>query len=398
MSHLGRSPSRDRTFEETIITAIRKTLTATAVVGAVLVGSAACGTVEQLSAGKKLDQAFEKLGKEKSVSFELDLDADAETLKQLDSGSDPEPGEEIPAEAADLIAGAKINVTVTSKKPISESGEKDFVGMAMKVNTPKGDLVEYRVIGDYAYLRSDAKAIGEALGSPMPPADELPPEAGALKNLLKGEWVKFDFKAMQKAGEEMGADAGAKASPEPSLDPETQKKLLESLRKVIARDVEFTTAGGKDGTEHITATAPFRTLITDLLDEIRPLAKDLPPGMDLPSGSDLKDAPATKVTADFTLKNGELAEVYIDLAKLTENAEVKKFGLALKMSEGVEPVAPSGAAELDMEELMSGFGSAMGEDEGLGDEGFEEGAGFEEGGFSESSADGDGSFSATAVG
>ncbi|MGY3334405.1 hypothetical protein ACVW0K_000504 [Streptomyces filamentosus] len=396
MSHLGRSPSRDRTFEETIITAIRKTLTATAVVGAVLVGSAACGTVEQLSAGKKLDQAFEKLSKEKSVSFELALDADAETLKQLDSGTDPEPGEEIPDEAADLIAGAKINVTMTSKKPISESGEKDFVGIAMKVDTPKGDLVEYRVIGDYAYLRSDAKAIGEAMGSPMPPADELPAEAGALKNLLKGEWVKFDIKAMQKAGEEMAADA--EASPEPSLDPKTQKKLLESLRKVIARDVEFTTAGGKDGTEHITATAPFRTLITDLFDEIRPLAKDLPPGMDLPSNSDLKDAPATKVTADFTLKNGDLAEVYIDLAKLTENAKIKKFGLSLKMSEGVEPVAPAGAAELDMEELMSGFGSAMGEDEGFGDEGFEEGAGFEEDGFGESTGDGDGSFSAEAVG
>ncbi|MFC9492649.1 hypothetical protein ACFTZM_42205, partial [Streptomyces hydrogenans] len=64
------------------MSAIRKTLTATAVVGAVLAGSAACGTVEQLSAGKKLDQAFEKLGKETSLSFELDLDVDAQTLKE----------------------------------------------------------------------------------------------------------------------------------------------------------------------------------------------------------------------------------------------------------------------------------------------------------------------------
>ncbi|MGJ3558181.1 hypothetical protein ACR6C2_01385 [Streptomyces sp. INA 01156] len=43
---------RDRTHEETIISAIRKTLTATAVVGAVLAGSAACGTAEQLSAAR----------------------------------------------------------------------------------------------------------------------------------------------------------------------------------------------------------------------------------------------------------------------------------------------------------------------------------------------------------
>ncbi|WP_282693922.1 hypothetical protein [Streptomyces sp. CC208A] len=366
--------------EEIIITAIRKTLTATAVVGAVLAGSAACGTVEQLSAGKKLDQAFERLGKEKTLSFELDLDVDARTFKELDASSDPQPGEELPDEAAELISGTKISVTVESKKPIDESEEKDLVGMAMKVSGPDGDLVEYRVVGDHAYLRSDVKALGTALGTPLPPADELPAEAGAFKKVLEGEWVTFDTDALKKAGQ--GAEDG-KPSPEPSLDAKTQKKLLEALREVIARDVDFATSGGKDGTEHITATAPFRSLITDLFDEIRPLAKDLPPGMELPSAGDLKDAPDQKVSADFTLKNGELAEVYIDLAALAENAKVKKLGLSLKLSSGTRPVAPTGATELDLEELMSGFAAGMMPDEGF-DEGFDES--FDEGGFSDEDA------------
>lgn len=373
----GRSHS-DRTYEETIITAIRKTLTATAVVGAVLVGSAACGTVEQLSAGKKLDQAFEKLGKEKSISFELDLDVDAKTLKQMDDESDPEPGEEIPDEAAELISGAKISVTVESRKPIDESEEKDFVGMAMKVSNPDGDLVEYRVVGDYTYIRSDVEALTKAMDAPIPPADELPPEAGGLKKVLEGEWVKFNTEEMEKAGREMGQEPGTKPSPEPSLDAKTQEKLLDALREVIAREVDFKTAGGDDGTEHITATAPFRSLVTELIGEIRPLTKDLPPGMDLPSDQDLKDVPDTKVTADFTLKNGELTEVYVDLAKLTENAKVKKFGLVLKMSGGTKPTAPAGATELNMEELMGGFAGAMMQDGEFGesdlpDEGLEEG-------------------------
>ncbi|MFC7969496.1 hypothetical protein [Streptomyces cinereoruber] len=126
----------DRTYKETIIAAIRKTLTATAVIGAVLVGSAACGTVEQLSAGQKLDKAFEKLGKEKSISFELDLDVDAETLKLMDASSDPEPGKEIPDEAAELISGLKVSVTVESKKLIADSEGKDFVGTAVKEPFP----------------------------------------------------------------------------------------------------------------------------------------------------------------------------------------------------------------------------------------------------------------------
>ncbi len=309
--------------------------------------------MEQLSAGKKLDQAFEKLGQKNTLSFELDLDTDVASLKALDAATDPAPGEEIPDEAAELLSGAKITVTVRSKKPLEESGEKDLVGMAMKVSAPDGDLVEYRVIGDYVYIRADMDAVGETMGTPLPDADDLPPEAGAMKDVLEGKWVKFNAKEMQEAAAE-GQEA--EPGPAPSLDTKTQKKLVKALRGVIAREVEFKTTDGEDGTEHVTATAPFRTLATELLGEIRPLVKDLPPGMPpLPTEKDLKDAPNAKVTADFTLKNGELAQVDLDLAKLAENAKVKKLGLTLRMREGTKPTAPADATTLDINELMYGF-------------------------------------------
>nr|AGZ93852.1 hypothetical protein [Streptomyces sp. WM6386] len=348
----------DRSLEEIIINAIRKTLTATAVVGAVLAGSAACGTAEQLSAGRKLDRAFEKLGKEKTLSFEVDLDTDVASLKALDAASDPAPGEEIPDKAAEVLSGAKITVTVQSKKPLEESGEKDLVGTTMRVSTSDGDLVEYRVIGDYTYFRADMDAVGKTMGSPLPDADDLPPEAGAMKDVLQGKWVKVNTAEMEKAAAE---GEGAEGGSAPSLGSKTQKKLVKALRGVIAREVQFKTAGGEDGTEHVTATAPFRTLVTELLGEIRPLVKDLPPGMELPTAKDLKDAPNAKVTADFTLKNGELAQVDVDLAKLAENAKVKKLGLTLRMREGTKPSAPAGATTLDLTDLMNGFlgGPAM---------------------------------------
>ncbi|MGW0872124.1 hypothetical protein ACWD3Z_16740 [Streptomyces sp. NPDC002740] len=334
-------------------------MTATAVVGAVLAGSAACGTVEQLTAGKKLDAAFEKLASEKSISFELDFDTDARSLKALDASMDPEPGEELPDEMADLFSGARISVTVQSKKPIGESGEKDYVGMALKISTEDGDLTEYRVVGDYTYIRSDVNALGKAMGFPVPSTNDLPPEASGLKKVLDGEWVKVDTKEMEQTAEEMGAEPGATPAPEPTLDAKAQKQLLDALRETIAREVDFKTADDKDGSEHITATAPFRTLITKFLGEIRPLAKNLPPGMDLPTDEDLKDAPNAKVTADFTLKNGELTQVSVDLAELAENPKVKKLGLVVRMSEGQKPTAPAGATELNMDEVLGGFGAAM---------------------------------------
>ncbi|MBD0711155.1 hypothetical protein BU197_23105 [Streptomyces sp. CBMA291] len=311
--------------------------------------------MEQVSAGKKLDQAFEKLGKEKSLSFELDLDADAATLKALDAASDPEPGEEIPDEAAKLISGAKISVTVESRKPIAESEEKDFVGTAVKFSTPSGDLVEFRSVDDFTYIRADVKSLSKMMGAPLPGMDDLPPEAADLKKVVEGAWVKFRTAEMAKFGEDIGAEASATPSPEPTLDAKTQKKLLDSLREVVARKVEFSTSGGKGDTEHVTATAPVRTLLGELLTEIRPLAKNLPPSFELPSDKDLKEIPDTRTTADFTLKNGALTEVYVDLAKLAENAKVKKFGLSLKMSAGVKPTAPAGATELNPEELMGGL-------------------------------------------
>ncbi|WP_251021803.1 hypothetical protein [Streptomyces sp. ISL-98] len=345
-----------RTYEETLISAIRKTLTATAVATVVLVGSSGCGTVENLSAGQTLDQAFDTLGKEHSLSFELDLDADAGTLKALDAES--EPDEKMPEEVAELLSGARISVSMQSKKPFDESGEKDFTGMAWKFSSPDGDLFEYRVVGDYTYFRADVDALAKMTGNPMPSADELPNSAGALKKVLNGEWVKVSTKDLEKTRdemEEMQAPEGGKPSAEPTLDAKTQKKLMKALRQVIAREVDFKTSGGKDGTEHITATAPFRTLLTELFDEIRPLAKELPPGAELPTDKDLKEAPNKKVTADFTLKNGALAEVSVDLAKLAENAKVKKLALVLRMGKGEKVSAPAGATEVKLEELMSGF-------------------------------------------
>ncbi|MFF9485357.1 hypothetical protein [Streptomyces sp. NPDC014676] len=367
IDHIG------RIHEEPVISAIHKTLTATAVATVVLAGSAACGTVENLSAGQKLDQAFEKLGKERSLSFELDLDTDAASLKALDAGSAPEDA--MPEELAELLSDARISLSVRSKKPLEESGEKDLDGMALKFGGPDGDLFEYRLVGDYTYVRADLDAIGRMSGSPMPSADELPDSAGAFKKLLAGEWIKISTKEVEEAGGRMSGAEGAEAgepSADPTLDAKTQKKLTKALRQVVAKEVDFKTSDGPDGTEHIEATAPFRTLMTELTDELAPLAKELPPGAELPTAEDFKDAPNEKVTADFTLKNGELTEVSIDLAKLAEKAKVKKFALVLRLGGGEKATAPANATEVDIDELMEGFfgGFAAG---ALGEEAFMEG-------------------------
>ncbi|MER6912560.1 hypothetical protein ABT354_12895 [Streptomyces sp. NPDC000594] len=345
----------------------------------IVTGSAACGTVENLSAGQKIDRAFDKLGKENSLTVEFGLDVDAATLKALDADSAPE--DKMPQGIADLFSDGRVSITLDSKKPLKDSGEKDFAGMAIKVSGKDDDLIEFRVVDETAYVRANVKGFGELVGYPMPGADELPEEAGAFKDALEGKWIKIPSQELREAQNQMATEPGAKPKPVPTLDAAQQKKYTKLLQDVITREVDFETADGKDGAERITATAPFRTLATELVKEFRPLAKEMKWDSNLPSDKELKEAPNEKVKAEFLLKDGTLTELNVDLAKLTEDPKVKKFGLKVTFGKGEKVTAPAGAAPLSMDEVFEGMFGGMGADElsGAGlDEAPSEGFSFEE--------------------
>ncbi|MET8816138.1 hypothetical protein ABZW47_29575 [Streptomyces sp. NPDC004549] len=325
---------------ETAISTTRKTL---AVAAAVLAGAVACGTADNLTAAQKLDAAVDKLGQQRSLSLELGLDTDAATLKALDS--DTAPGEEMPDQVAELLAGARVAVSVQSKKPLQESSEADITGMAVKVSGPDGDLLEYRQVGDWAYLRAGVKSLEKVSGSQFPAAEDLPPNASDLKQVLGGGWVKMPADSLSK-------DLSAKET-SPSADPGArarQKKVVKGLQQLVSREVQLKDTGTRDGADHITATAPFRTLITGLVDELRPLAANLPPGAELPTSKDLKGAPNKKITADFAIKNGALDEVSVDLAPLAETRG-DKFSLVLRIGKGGQAAAPDQATQIDPDAL-----------------------------------------------
>ncbi|MFE2850217.1 hypothetical protein ACFXJO_03690 [Streptomyces lavendulae] len=332
-------------FPENAIPAIRKTLAATTAAAAILAGTAACGTAENLSAAQKLTQAVDRLGQHNSLSFELGLDTDAATLQKLDSGA--APGKEMPDQVAELLAGARVSVSVQSKKPLQDSSDTDITGMAMKVSGPDGDLLEYRQVGDWAYLRAGVKSLEKAVGSKLPAADELPPDSTALKQILGGGWVKMPADSLTKDA----PGKGTTPSRNPAADAR-KKKALKGLQELLTREVQLKDTGTKDGAGHITATASFRTLITGLVDELRPLADDLPKGASLPTSQDLKDAPDKEVTADFAVKDGALSEVSVDLAALADTKS-DKFSLRLRVGKGDQATAPAQATQIDPSTLTT---------------------------------------------
>ncbi|MGW3915862.1 hypothetical protein ACWEBX_30690 [Streptomyces sp. NPDC005070] len=334
--------------EETIITAIRKTATAVGCTAVLLTAAAACGTVQNLTAGQKVDHAVSRLGEQKSLAFQLDLDADAAAIDTIagEDGSD----ESLPPEFAKFVSGLRVDVSVKSRKALADSGEKDLVGTSMTITGTGGVLVEYRIIGDLMYYRTDMKAVGQAVGVPMPTADDLPPSQKALKKVLEGDWVKVNTKDLEQAGKAAGGGPkGAAGGGE--VDAKTQKKVLDAVRGVIGHKVTFRTKGGADGVEHVIATGNVRDLLTGVFDELRPLQGDLPAGAELPSAKDLKDAPNRKAAVDFTLKNGDLRQIRVDLAVLADSPQKAKLPLVLKFSKAGDVSAPAGATEIPVDEI-----------------------------------------------
>ncbi|MFB7245467.1 hypothetical protein ACFCYX_23775 [Streptomyces populi] len=335
--------------EEITITAIRKTATAVGCTAVLLTAAAACGTVQNLTAGQKVDHAVDRLGEQKSLAFQLDLDADADAIKAL--ASEDDSSEPLPPEAAKFLSTLSVDVSVKSRKKLADSGQKDLIGTSVKIKGTGSVLAEYRVVGDFMYYRSDMKAIGEAMGVPMPSADDLPPGQKQFKKILEGDWVKVNAKELERksAG---GASKGAAGSGD--VDAKTQKKALDAVRTVIGREVKFRTKGGSDGVEHVIATGNFRDLLTGVFDKLRPLQEDLPAGAEFPTAKELKDAPDKKVAVDFTLKNGDLRQIRTDLAVLSDGPQKAKLPLVLKFSEAGDVSAPSGATEFPVDEVPGG--------------------------------------------
>ncbi|MFF1358662.1 hypothetical protein [Streptomyces sp. NPDC058297] len=337
-------------LRETDISAIRTTtLTAAGCAALLLATTAACGTVENLTAGQKIAKAADQLGEQKSLSFELGLDAKPDALLDLAGGQGDEA---MPPTVAKALAGAHVTFSVRSKKPLSDSDEKDFVGMGVKLSVPGGTLAEYRLAGDFVYFRLDMQKSSELMGFPLPSPKDLPKGEEGLAKALEGEWVKVDVVDLKKntSGKGSSDSTGSKDS-KSSLDEKTQRKVLKALRGVIADDVTLRSAGTENGTERIVAKASFRELLTDLFDKLGPLKDELPPGAGFPTAKDLKDAPAKKVAVDFSLTNGALSKISFDLATLADGEKGAKVPLVVKFGKAGDISAPSGATEVPLGEL-----------------------------------------------
>ncbi|MEU4212811.1 hypothetical protein AB0F13_22915 [Streptomyces sp. NPDC026206] len=349
----------------------RKGLAAAGCVALIAAATVACDPTDKLSPEGKVERAFDKLSRQKSLSAEFGFDANADKIF-----SAMKDQKDFDREAADLLASLKLSFAISNDKPLGDVQEGDRSG-AGTFKLAKGDktLVEIRSVGEKFYARGDIKTLAElggksksarskdrselggrgkkAIDDLIKKADQLPPSLDAVKSAVKGDWVSIDAKSFEEFSKAAGKSSGT-AKNDGTLDPKGQKQALEAMRKALVDNAKFEDAGSRDGADHVKVTVPAKKAANDLAEGLKPLKDKL--GDKFSKLTELDDVPDKDVTVDVRIKDGMLAGLSLDVAQFDKKVK-GELPLAIGIKGGAGKVeAPAGAKELKPQDLM---GAAM---------------------------------------
>ncbi|SEO14693.1 hypothetical protein [Actinacidiphila rubida] len=369
--------------EEFAIITMRKGLAAAGVVALISVATAACGSDTTTPQGK-VDNAFEKLGQQNTLTLGLGFDGSTDEIYNALKGED-----DFTRDNAKLLSSLRLSLSVSSQKSLSllskdkqQDGKDGAVAFSLSTDgSADNGLVEVRYVDQKAYLRADLKGLEKlAPGSANSPldqflaqADQLPSSLASVKAALKGQWVSLDPKAFGPFLKSLGGDsasgdsasgdsasgdsAGSLLPGVPKVDAATQKRAWAALKKALATNVTYKDLGNRDGADHVQVSAPARQLATALSDSVAPILKNLP-GYDAKSLDPAK-VPNKTLAVDVAIKGGTLSAITFDVAQLDDQAK-GKLPLTLSLNGSARSIsAPAGAQVLNPQDIIGLFMSGM---------------------------------------
>lgn len=322
----------------------------------------ACGP-EQISAGTRVERAFDRLEEQKAVTMTFGFDGSQQQIWTAMKGQ-----KDFTRDNAKMLADLDVSVSASSRKRLKDT-EKGGGSFALRMSQGPGkDLLEVRqldgrrpiyVRADIAELMSLAAGSGDAesraamkeFGSVVDAADELPSNYRSVKNALTGKWVSIDPQAYKDFSESMGQDAGGR-SPLPDvkgLTAKEQRKISKALGNAFSRNARFTDKGSRNGVDHVGVTLPTGKTADAVIKALEPVESQLPDGVEL---SGLKDIPAKKIHLDVAIKDGMVSRITIDAAQFDRKTE-GRLPLSVGFAADAGPVrAPAGAPALDPQDVM----------------------------------------------
>ncbi len=334
------------------MTYARRTMTAAAVSGALVLSG--CGMVS--GAGTSLradsDHAKQALSSAKAVSVTIRFtDPDGNLKRALGTGHQPATSAQ-----ADAVVGASITMTVSANNGRTVSSPVP-PGLAtaqqirqsnvdLTVRGAGGRLAELRLVDGTLYASTDIAAVKRAadLASPGSSAkvdDFFASAPPALRrgadDLKAGKWLKLPLATYLDTFLKLAKDSGAGG-----VDPRAASQygaLVQQLRGAIRPHVGLRDLGASGSTRHVSVDIQVKDAVVAGLAVLRANAARL--GIRagaVPSADKLDGLSSKTLSATLTIKDGHYTELSVPLS-----------GLAALDAHPSEPIPPLGRSAVSVE-------------------------------------------------
>ncbi|UGY92942.1 hypothetical protein [Streptomyces gobiensis] len=328
----------------------------------------ACSTTERVGAAMKVKNAVEKLGARESVTATARIDATPDQIyTYLQQGKGVGKGKKA-RENAQLLADLELAVSVGADKPLRDLTDTDRADSATAVNFGGVDVFSFKSVDRKLYVQLSLEALAKEInGTGLALKDaqelgrltkELPSSLAAAQSALSGKWVRINPREFGEFSEVLGGEAGqhaerlAEATAVLQSAP-VQQRIVTAVQESLGKHATFTSAGTKEGAEHVTLTLPARDAGKVLAAALRPVQRQIG-DLDL---SVLEKAPNKKVVADLAIRHDTLSTLTVDLGQFDEGRAGQPAKLPLKLTfapgEALAVAAPPVAEKLNPQDLLA---------------------------------------------
>lgn len=354
---------------------------------ALVAGSvSACSQAERLTTGMKVRNAVMKLGEQPSATVVASVDGTPEQARAfLVRARDGHGEAEVSRLAAERLARAELTVSAgtgdeTEELALKDMPEADAANVAAALDFGGDQVAAVKSVDDELYLKADLEYLveeAEASGRWRQRAeeitglaDDLPSTLEATKDALRGGWVRVDpmaFDDFAEAAEALAVRQRARSKVPhvyeeqarryrevrdavtvgQALEGQPQRAFLASVQDLFREHARFDGRGEHAGAEHVRMTLPGRKAAKDIVAALRPLGAEIDPAR----------VPDRDITADLTIRRGQLTALDLDLGRLVGGPAESRPRLPLRLEisggDAVAVTEPPGAQELLPQDLVA---------------------------------------------
>ena len=360
--------------------AVTMTIAVGAVAGLSLTACSSSGSTGSGGGGGKtpteaLAAAVHNISNGNAESFQLSLKPDDAMIAAMNKDSQTAKDSQI-VKSLFGNGGIVVKFTASASKPLKDLKAGENPNVELDLTAGGTDFLDLRSVAGALYAKVNMPQFlqlsGKSASSLTAQLGQAPPDFQApLQALLAGKWVGVsaqDLKGLEQMAQNFGnGDLGSSSTPTTSSSTSSAGTQMlagieSELMKAMTQDATVTDQG--NGKYQV--SGKVKVIGQDVLQAFTP-ALNAVPGKSKTDIDKLRQGlnsvpDSENVTFDVWLKGGQISELQVDLAQFMPSDKTGGGHLPVdaKFSQSANSVsAPSDVTNVDVQKLLSSFGSGL---------------------------------------